>query len=90
MFALFSSMVAPDFMPRIPTFVKKGHDVIPFQTRAPGTVPAKLQVSADYKVACMLRDGTHKVRDYDRDIWIMLLFWKSKFRPVIAEFDGPN
>ena len=90
MFALFSSMVAPDFMPRIPTFVKKGHDVIPFQTRAPGTVPAKLQVSADYKVACMLRDGTHKVREYDRDIWIMLLFWKSKFRPVIAEFDGPN
>ena len=62
MFALFSGMVAPDFMPKIPIFIKEGHGIIPFQTRAPGTVPARLQSSADYKVACMLRAGTHKVR----------------------------
>ena len=90
LFALFSSMVKPDFMPRIPIFVKKGHGIIPFQTRAPGTVPAKLQVSADYQVARMLRAGTHKVIDYSPDIWLMLLFWKSKLRSVTAEFDGPN
>ena len=49
LFAKFSSMVEPDFMPRIPVFIKEGYDIIPFQTRAPGTVPAKLQISADYK-----------------------------------------
>ena len=90
MFAQFSGMVAPDFMPKIPIFVKEGHGIIPFQTRAPGTVPARLQSSADYKVACMLRAGTHKVRQYSPKIWIMLLFMKSKHRPVIAEFDGPT
>ena len=57
MFALLSTMVEPDFMPRIPTFVKEGHGIIPCQTRAPGTVTVKLQASADYKVACMLREG---------------------------------
>lgn len=90
MFALFSGMVAPDFMPKVPIFVKPGHGVIPFQTRAPGTVPAKLQISADYKVACMLREGTHRVIPYHKDLWIMLLFFKSKCRSVTAEFDGPN
>ena len=38
----------------------------------------------------MLRDGTHKLREYDPKIWLMLLFWKSKHRPITAEFDGPN
>jgi hypothetical protein len=90
MFALLSTMVEPDFMPRIPIFVKEGHGIIPFQTRAPGTVPVKLHAPADYKVACMLREGTHKLREYDPNIWIMLLFWKSKHRPITAEFDGPN
>jgi hypothetical protein len=90
MFALFSGMVAPDFMPKIPIFIKEGHGIIPFQTRAPGTVPARLQSSADYKVACMLRAGTHKVRQYSPKIWIMLLFMKSKHRPIVAEFDGPT
>jgi hypothetical protein len=90
MFARLSAMVQPDFMPKIPIFIRDGHGIIPFQTRAPGTVPVKLQASADYKVACMIRDGTHKVRAYDPKIWLMLLFWKSKHRPVIAEFDGPT
>ena len=53
----------PDFVPKIPIFVKEVHGIIPFQTRAPGTVPARLQSSVDYKVACMLRVGTHKVRN---------------------------
>ena len=60
MFGLLSAMVEKDFMPKIPIFIREGHGVIPCQTRAPGTVPVKLQASADYKVACMLRDGTHK------------------------------
>ena len=60
LFAKFSSMVEPGFMPRIPVFIKEWYDIIPFQTRAPGTVPAKLQISADYKVECMVRSGTHK------------------------------
>ena len=90
MFARLSAMVEPDFMPKIPIFIRDGHGIIPFQTRAPGTVPVKLQASADYKVACMVRDGTHKVRAYDPKIWLMLLFWKLKHRPVIAEFDGPT
>ena len=90
MFALFSGMVAADFMPRIPTFVKDGCNSIPFQTRAPGTVPQKLQAAADYKVACMLRAGTHKVIGYSADIWLMLLFFKPKGRKVIAEFGGPT
>ena len=37
-----------------------------------------------------MRAGTHKVRQYSPMIWIMLLFMKSKFRPVVAEFDGPT
>ena len=90
MFALLSTMVEPDFMPRIPIFIREGHGPIPFQTRAPGTVPVKPQTSADYKGACMLRKGTHKLREYDPKIWIMRLFWKSKHRPITAEFDGLN
>ena len=89
-FAKFSSMVEPDFMPRIPIFVKEGYDIIPFQTRAPGSVPPKLQISADYKVECMIRAGTHKRIPYSKDIWIMLLFFKPKLRPEYAEFDGPH
>ena len=61
MFELLSAMVGPEFMPRIPIFIKEGHGIISFQTRAPGTVPVKLQASIDYKVACMLREGTHKL-----------------------------
>ena len=90
MFAQFSSMVKADFMPRIPILVKEGHDILPFQTRAPGAVPPKLQISADYKVEQMVREGTHKRIAYSKDIWIMLLFWKPKLRSETAEFDGPN
>ena len=68
MFARFSAMVGPDFMLKIPIFIRDGHGIIPFQTRAPDTVPVKLQASADYKVACMVRDGTHKVRTNDPKI----------------------
>ena len=89
-FAKFSSMVKPDFMPRIPILVKEGHDILPFQTRAPGVVPPKLQISADYKVEQMIRSGTHKRIPYSKDIWIMLMFFKPKLRSEIAEFDGPN
>jgi hypothetical protein len=60
MFARFSAMVEPDFMPKIHIFIREGHSIVPFQTRAPDTVPVKLQASADYKVACMVREGTHK------------------------------
>ena len=56
----------------------------------PGTVPVKLQISAYYKVACMIRSGTHKRIPYDRDIWITLLFMKDEGRTEIAECDGPN
>ena len=90
MFAKFSSMVEPDFMPRIPIFVKEGYDVIPYQTRAPGSVPPKLQISADYRVEQMIRAGTHKRIPYSKDIWIMLMFFKPKLRTEIAEFDGPH
>jgi len=83
-------MVKPDFMPRIPILVKEGHDILPFQTRAPGTVPPKLQISADYKVEQMIRAGTHKRIPYSKDIWLMLMFFKPKLRSEIAEFDGPN
>ena len=62
MFARLSAMVEFDLMPKIPIFIRDGHGIIPFQTRAPGIVPVKLQASADYKVACMVCDGTHKVR----------------------------
>ena len=89
-FTLLSTMAELDFMPRIPIFIKEGHGIVPFQTRSPGTVPVKLQASADYKVARMLREGTHKVREYDPEIWIMLLFWKYKHRPITAVFDGPD
>ena len=89
-FATFSSMVEPDFMPRIPVFVKEGYDIILFQTRAPGTIPAKLQISADYKVECMVRFGTHKRINYSKDVYLMLMFFKPKLRVGIAEFDGPN
>ena len=78
LFAKFSSMAEPDFMPRIPVFVKEGYDIIPFQTRAPGTVPAKLQISADYKVECKLRSGTHKRISHSKDVYLMLMFFKPK------------
>ena len=74
MFARFSAMVEPDFTTKIPIFIRDGHGIILFETRAPGTVPVKLQASADYKVAGMVREGTHKVRAYDPKIWLMLLF----------------
>ena len=67
-FARFSAMAEPDFMPKIPISINDGHGIIPFQTRAPRTVPVKLQASVDYKVACMVREGTHEVRAYDRKI----------------------
>ena len=89
-FAKFSSMVKPDFMPRIPILVKEGHDILPFQTRAPGVVPPTLQISADYKVEQMIRSGTHKRVAYSKEIWLMLVFFKPKLRSEIAEFDGPN
>ena len=68
MFARFSAMVERDFMPKIPIFIRDVHGIISFQTRAPGTVPMKRQASADYKAACMIRDGTHKARSYDPKI----------------------
>ena len=68
MFARFSARVEPDSISKIPIIIRDCHGIIPFQTRAPGTMPMKLQASADYKVACMIRDGTHKVRAYDPKI----------------------
>ena len=72
MFALLSTMIEPDFMPRIPIFVKEGRGIIPFQTRAPGTVPVKLQASAV---------GTNDMSTTkEGDIGISLVMSESKYR----------
>ena len=90
LFAKNSSMVELGFVPRIPVFVEEGYDIIPFQTRAPGAVPAKLQISADYKVEFMARSGTYKRISYSKDVYLMLIFFKPKLQVEVAEFDGPN
>ena len=77
-------------MPRIPILVREGHAILPFQTRAPCTVPPKLQISTDYKVEQMICSDTHTRIPYSKDIWLMLMFFKPKLRSEIVKLDGPN
>ena len=62
----------------------------PFQTKAPGDVKPGLGPSADYCVDCQIKDGTHDEVAFNKDFWVLMLFFKKKGRTVVAEFDGES
>ena len=50
----------------------------PFQTKAPGDVKPGLGPSADYCVDCQIKDGTHNEVEFNKDLWVLMLFFQKE------------